>query len=64
MKRGDNENYESLLKESFLKTLSKQQLDTVLEVVLRELRSRDSDALKEELLTRSQMLRRRKNKDQ
>ena len=63
MKRRDNENDASLLQESFWKKLSKSQLDTVLDLVLRELRNRDSEALKEELLTRSQMLRHRNNKD-
>jgi hypothetical protein len=60
----DNEKrYESLLRGPFLKTLNKYQLDDLLDAVLNELRSRDSDELKQDVLTRSQSLRVRKISD-
>jgi len=60
MNPSDHEIYESVLKKSFLDKLSKYQLDDLLDAVLNELRSRDSDDLKQDVLTRSQALRLRK----
>ncbi len=60
MSPDDERRYESLLRGPFLRTLSKYQLDDLLDAVLNELRSRDSDELKQDVLTRSQSLRLRK----
>lgn len=60
MSPDDEKKYESLLKGPFLKSLDKYQLDDLLDAVLNELRSRDSDDLKQDVLTRSQSLRDRK----
>jgi len=60
MNSNDREIYEYVLKESFLKKLDPYQLDDLLNAVLNELRSRDSDKLKQDVLTRSQALRLRK----